>query len=156
MKTNLVLKGRLAFDPKIFSTRRGGIVANFSVVYAQQDHQPVFVPCVSLDTDLSEKILANYAKGDWIKIVNATPTVFDTRLDGYKAGMKFIVWEIDESAEEGEKKRTRSPEARPKSKTTPTKGVEREPDSGGGGDTGYDPDDDIPFNMPRCYREDWL
>lgn len=141
MKTNFTLKGRLAFDPKVFATSKGGVIANFSVVYSQKDHQAVFIPCVSLDSDLSEQIISNYQKGDWIIIVNATPTVFDSRLEGYKAGLKFIVWEL---GEEDTPKKTAKPQGRPPSKTQPTKGVPKkqpEPEE----EVEFDDSEEIPF-----------
>jgi len=98
VETNFTFKGKLAYDPKAFHKKKdGGLIADFVVVVRGGTGFPdVFVPCVSFQTEVAEVILEQYRKGSYIEIVRSTPTVKDNREVGFKAGVKFIVWDVAE------------------------------------------------------------
>lgn len=113
--TNLTIKARMAVDPRAVTTKSGKLICNFAVVYDSNKKagisKPVFISMCCIVDSLSEYIMQHYSKGAFIHITKASPSVDNYKKTGFDAGVKFLVWEIDDGQGSEVSNETISPDA---------------------------------------------
>lgn len=94
----LKMGGRLVGDP---TSRTTGVtlklVANFTIAFRpRQNDETVFIDFVTLDSDVSAYVIANYKKGDYINVLRSTPSAKTKEINGSRRQfLTWIAWQIE-------------------------------------------------------------